>query len=223
MQEAANRLEKVKFEEDLVLESQTFKELLKQAEQMAEDYADLKEKYASSQMKYKELCAKHEADYKEAIVQERKRIELIIEQLGTAIITEQGKSESKLEIETEIDKHYQNIIQANKDQITKLEGDLAQAEKLIETLKNDKKNVVNGPDKSIDDIVKNGLKDSEKVKKLAELLQQKTNDLTNEKAMQEMWISELEVASKAYDTEKTRNKTISQKVLLYTIIVGGTK
>ena len=44
------------------------------------------------------------------------------------------------------------------------------------------------------------------------LLQQRTQELASEKQMAEMWMSELEVTSKAYDQEKKKNKQVSQEV-----------
>ena len=46
-------------------------------------------------------------------------------------------------------------------------------------------------------------------------LQQKNLELQNEKQVSETWITELEVTSKAYDSEKKKNKQLLQQVELY--------
>lgn len=208
----AERVTKDTFEENQVLNSKTLGILLEQAEQMAEDYNQLKEKYLGLKTKYKEECERHEAELKEAWEREREAIEKVLEQVENFTTDRKTKSEEQNEVESEVEKHYKSISEINKEKITKLEADLSQAERQIEIHKKDKKGIINNSNKTIDEILNNEPKDSDKVKKLTELLQQKMSELANEQQMQEMWISELELASKAYDQEKNCNKIMSKEV-----------
>ena len=207
----AEQLSKESFGEQLVLKSKTFELLLEQAEQMAQDYDDLKEKYTALEIKYRDACTKHELEFKDLWTREQEALEKVIEQ----VIALEKKEEAKEQNEiggVEIDKHYKSIIELKKTQIEKLEGDLAQAERQINILKENRKAAIDNSDKVIDDILKKEMRDSDKVKKLIELIQQKKEELASERQMQEMWISELEVASKAYNQEKTYGKTMAKEV-----------
>jgi hypothetical protein len=50
--------------------------------------------------------------------------------------------------------------------------------------------------------------------KLTLLLHQRTQELQSERQMAETWIAELEVTSKAYDSEKRKNKQLLQQVVI---------
>lgn len=213
---AAERLSQTEFTENLVLNSRTFGVLLEQAEQMAQDYAKLKNKYALAESKYKELNKKHELELKEVFIQERKYLEQMMEEITTSVRMDSKKQEGAEEmvVTPEADKYYKDSLELYKVQIESLEKDLMQFRKQLETLKKDRDVKVTAIDKMVEDIHKSESRDSEKVKKLIDLYQQKVLELENEKQMSEMWISELEVASRAYDQEKERNKALSQEVLL---------
>jgi DNA repair exonuclease SbcCD ATPase subunit len=204
------RLSKESFEEQLVLNSKTFGLLLEQAEQMAQDYDDLKEKYMALEIKYNDTCTKHEVEVKDLWTREQEALEKVIEQVNALERKEELKEQN--EIGLEIDKHYKSIIELKKVQMEKLEGDLSQAERQINILKENRKAAIDNSDKTLDDIIKKEIRDSDKVKRLIELVQQKKEELTNERQMQEMWISELEVASKAYEQEKSYGKTMAKEV-----------
>lgn len=206
----AERLSKESFTEEIVLNSRTFGLLLEQAEQMAQDYDDIKEKYILLEMKYRDSCIKHEQELKELWTREREALEKVIGQVNELEHKEEVKEMDETEIE--VDKHYKKIIELKGIQIEKLEGDLLQAEKQLSILKEEKKAVMDDTDKTVEDILKKEAKDSDKVKKLVELLQQKAVELASEKQMQETWISELEVTSKAYEQEKNYGKTVAKEV-----------
>jgi hypothetical protein len=54
--------------EDKFLETVTFEKLCGQAEQMAQEYVELKNKYVSLKDKYNNLCAKYEKDMQDIAV-----------------------------------------------------------------------------------------------------------------------------------------------------------
>lgn len=206
----AERLSKESFTEQTVLNSRTFGLLLEQAEQMAQDYDEIKEKYTALEIKYKDSCIKHEQELKEFWSHEREALEKVIEQMSELERKEDAKEMG--ETETEVDKHYKKIIELKKIQIEKLEGDLLQAEKQLNILKEEKKAAVDNTDKTIEDILRKETKDSDKVKRLVEVLQEKVGELASERQMQETWIAELEVASKTYEQEKNYGKTLAKEV-----------
>ncbi len=198
--------------EEMVLNSTTFGTLLGQAEQMAQDYVELKGKYSNVKARYKELCIKYENDLKEVLHQEAKRVQQIIDEVTAASAQSEKASESpeQAALKAESERYYRNVIDLHKANIATLEADLVQAKKQIEALKNDRKKAT----EVVKDVVTftNGEKDSEKIEKLTAALQQKSQELAGEKQMGDMWISELEVTSKAYDQEKKKNKLLSQEV-----------
>jgi hypothetical protein len=206
----AERISKESFGEQLVLKSKTFELLLEQAEQMAQDYDDLKEKYIALEIKYRDACTKHELELKDLWTREQETLEKMIEQVIALEKKEEVKEQN--EIGVEIDRHYKSVIELKRTQMEKLEGDLAQAERQINILKENRKGAIDNSDKIIDDILKKEIRDSDKVKKLVGLIQQKKEELASEKQMQEMWISELEVASKVYNQEKSYGKTMAKEV-----------
>eukprot|EP00826_Nyctotherus_ovalis_P065300 TRINITY_DN9596_c0_g1_i10.p2 TRINITY_DN9596_c0_g1~~TRINITY_DN9596_c0_g1_i10.p2 ORF type:complete len:238 (-),score=115.58 TRINITY_DN9596_c0_g1_i10:706-1419(-) len=205
----AEMFSKESFDEQLILNSKTFGLLLEQAEQMAQDYDDLKEKHAALEAKYRDVCIKHELELKDLWTREKDSLEKVIEQVS--VLAAQQKEEAKEEVENEVERHYKRTVELKHGQIAKLEEELLQMERQIGILKQDRK-VVDGSEKAVQEILKKEMKDSEKIKKLAELLQQKIGEVVSERQMQDMWISELEVATKAYEQERTYGKTVAKEV-----------
>lgn len=135
----------------------------------------------------------------------------------------------------EAEKYYKNIIEQQKVTHSMLEADLGRAEKQIEILKKERKiftikedlnalskDILPEQPKTILPLNADNLKalaNNEKLahkdngqEKLSILLQQRTQELQSERQMAETWIAELEVTSKAYDSEKRKNKQLLQQV-----------
>lgn len=206
----AEMLSKESFDEQLILNSKTFGVLLEQAEQMAQDYDDLSEKYAALEARHKDVCSKHELELKDLCAREKESLEKVAEQVSA--LATQREEEAKEEVASEAERHYKGIVELKQRQIAKLEEELLQMERQVGILKQDRKAVDNS-EKVVQEVLKKEMRVSEKIKKLTELLQQKMGEAASEREMQDMWISELEVATKAYEQERAYGKTVAKEVI----------
>jgi len=191
----------------MILNSSAFNKLVEEGKQMAKYCIKLKEKNAMNKMRLKEMSIKYENDLKEAINQETKKIQQIIDEVNIVLMHPEKIPEPNDQqfYKTEAEKYYKINTDLHKSQISSLEVNLQQAEKQIAALQKDRKKLLEPIDPA-------KLSSENSADQLKKLLQQKITEFQSEHEMAEMWMSELDITTKAYEQEKKKNKTLSEEV-----------